>query len=271
MAPIVEERRMAPIINIAKEDAIQAFLADLQDLCSNEEVEPEVEYFRIKAQDCMNWIHDIYWVHSAKNFHDVSGPVIRGNVTMEYENRIKWLIKVYDITCEALYRKYEWVDELVGNFEVKRLQLLEEYSKKVKSNNLTLIVDKVADEMIELNKREGDIRLHGEVFSYIFCRCKYFFETGSKFYNLDKDTGRKPQAMLDLIGLHQHLFHSMGRCGIIDIFFKALLVICENNRESDIRRAGASFWISKIMDGFVLLRDVRLVVQKKKKEVRSSF
>lgn len=256
--------------NTAKELGIQSFLVDLRHLCAHGQVIPSIDVFRRTASYCMKWLHDFYWEHGVNNFHDVSAHDVRMKASIDFENQMKSLVKVYDVTCEALYRKYKLVGEVEGNLDDGSYQLLEDYSSKFKRNKLNLILANVTNEMTELTNRESKVRGYAQVYSDIMCDCKYFFETASKFNNLDDDNGRVPRAVSDFIGLHQNLFRSMAVCGIIDTFFKALIDICENDHESDVRRSGASFWTNNIVDGFTLLRDVKRVLKNRKEKNSAS-
>lgn len=265
----MQGRNMKTMYNTAKELGIESFLVDLRHLCAHGQVTPSIDVFRRTATYCMNWLHDFYWEHGLNNFHDVSAQDVRVKASIDFENQMKSLVKVYDVTCEALYRKYKLVGEVDGNLDDGSFQLLEDYSSKFKRNKLSLILDNVTNEMTELTHRESKIRGHAQVYSDILCDCKYFFETASKFNNLDDNNGKVPRAVSDFVGLHQDLFRSMALCGIIDTFFKALIDICENDHESEIRRAGACFWTNKIVDGFTLLRDFKRKVKNKKEKVNS--
>lgn len=56
------------------------------------------------------------------------------------------------------------------------------------------------------------------------------------------------------IQLHQDLFRSIVICGFIELFFKCLITICENEHENDEQRNGATFWAQEILTGFIILK-----------------
>lgn len=267
MSSIMQGRNLKTMYNTAQELGIESFLVELRHLCTHGQVTIAIDVFRRTASYCMKWLHDFYWEHGLNNFHDVSAQDVRVKASIDFENQMKSLVKVYDVTCEALYRKYKMVREVEGNLDDGSYQLLEDYSSKFKRNKLNLILGNVTNEMTDLTNRECKIRGHAQVYSDILCDCKYFFETASQFYNFNED--KVPKAVSDFVGLHQNLFRSMALCGIIDTFFKALIDICENDHESDVRRSGASFWTNKIVDGFTLLRDVKRVLKNRKDKVET--
>lgn len=253
----------------AKELGIESFLVDLRHLCAHGQVVPSIDVFRRTASYCMDWLHDFYWEHGVNGFRDVSAQDVRFKASIDFENQIKFLIKVYDVTCEALYRKYKLVSEVDGNLDDGSFQLLEEYSVNFKHNKLSVILANVTNDLTEITNRESKIRGHSQVYCDILCDCKYFFETASRFDTVDDDNGNRiPKAVTDFVGLHQNLFRSMAICGFIEMFFKALIDICENEHETEVRRQGASFWTNKIVDGFLLLRDVKSVLKNRREKVR---
>lgn len=266
MSSIMQGRNFKTMYNTAEELGIDSFLVDLRHLCSHGQVAISIDVFRRTAGYCMKWLQNFYWDHGLKNFNDVFAEDVRVKATMDFENEMKSLVKVYDVTCEAMYRKYKLVGDVDGNLDDSSFKLLEDYSSKFKRNKLSLILANVTNEMTELTQRESKIRFHAQVYSDILCDCKYFFETASQFYNFSDD--KVPKTVSDFVGLHQNLFRSLAVCGIIDTFFKALIDICENDRQSDVRRSGASFWTNKIVDGFTLLRDVKRVLKNRKDKVR---
>ncbi|KAJ6642527.1 Esterase SG1, partial [Pseudolycoriella hygida] len=270
MSSIMQGRNMKSMYNTAKELGIESFLVDLRHLCAHGQVVPSIDVFRRSATYCMKWLHDFYWEHGLNNFHDVFAQDVRVKASIDFENQLKSLIKVYDVTCEAMHRKYKIVGDVDGNLDNASYQLLEDYSSKFKRNKLSLILANITNEMTELTNGESRIRGYAQVYSDILCNCKYFFETASKFVNTNDGSGKSSKAVTDFIGLHQNLFRSMAICSIIDTFFKSLIDICENDHESDIRRSGASFWINKIVDGFTLLRDVKKLLKNKKEKDSSN-
>lgn len=266
----MQGRNLKTMYATAKELGLDSYLVELRHLCAHGQVIPTIDVFRRTAKYCMEWLHDFYWEHSLNEIRDVSAQDVREKSSIDFETQAKSLFQVYDVTCEALYRKYKLVSEVDGNLDDCSFQLLEEYSANFKHNKLTVILANVTNQLTELTLSESKIRGHSQVYCDVLCDSKYFIETASKFATIDDGNGKQiPKAVAVFVGLHQNIFRSMAVCGFIELFFKSLINMCENEHETDTRRMGAMFWTRKIVDGFLLLRDVKRVLKKRKEKVNN--
>lgn len=167
----------------AKQLGIESFLVDLRHLCAHGQVMPSLDVFRRTADYCLNWLHTFYWAREVETIQNATVDDIRLKTTIEFEEKVIKMFKVYDLATEAMYRRYRYVEDLNKdeNIETDQLIALQVYSTSIRSTKLSVILTRITNELTSLARGESRVRGSGKVFCQVIFRATYFIETAGRF------------------------------------------------------------------------------------------
>lgn len=269
VSSILHSRSLPTMYSTARELGIESFIVDLRHLCAHGQVLPSIEICRRTAVYCMNWIRKFYWDRELNVITDANASDVRLKSSLELENLISECFQLYEISTEAISKGFKIVSELLNdkNIQFENIHLLETFVEQNPHSKITLkfVASKMINTLAALSNHEECQRHKENIFCDNFIGCKLFMDHTASVYD-EKIFDKR----LKFIHVHQNLFRLFAISDFINALFNRLVIICEDDCESDERRKAASFWCNEIAHGFRLFKEFKNFY-KSKKEKKANY
>lgn len=261
MSSLLLNKQFKSLYATVKELGIEPFIVDLRHLCSHGQVMPALEVFQRTAIYCMEWLKDYYWDRQMKALEDAHIEDIRPRETENIHTKFVNLFAIYDNAAEAIHKGYKYVEDAKIVFDCDKMDRLRDYTKKIKYNELNLIATEVLKDLSLCIRNKDRMKETLHIVCSVVMK-GYIIEAPETIINSHNDSP------ISLTRIHQHFFRTMATHGCNKLLFDGLVTIFENEKESLARRKGAVFWARKLVEGFLILRDIQKL-EKKQTELNS--
>ncbi|XP_067613467.1 uncharacterized protein [Eurosta solidaginis] len=230
---------------------LPSFVVDLRHICAHGQVLPPLDVLRSTVSSCLTWLRDYYWLPQLNTMCDVEASKIRHKDKTQFEENVTKLFIIYDAALECYCKGAHNMKSGKRHVSGKRLAQLRAYYAEQKLETLKDTLELVVQDLISLVKREIAIKDMSEILIVALLNMKYFFSIG--------ESHSSGEPLEFIIAATQSFFRMLAVYGFIEDLFYSLIAVAENELLTENRRAGASFWATRIAAGFVAFRKCKQI------------
>ncbi|XP_054732382.1 uncharacterized protein LOC129240544 [Anastrepha obliqua] len=246
MSSTMQTHNMRTMYDTARMLGLPSFVVDLRHICAHGQVLPPLDVLRSSVTHCLTWLRDYYWIPQLETMCDVDASKIRRKDKTQFEESVTKLFVIYDAALECYCKGAHNMKSGKRHITGKRLAQLRVYYADHKLTSLKDTLEVVINELIWQVRREIGIKDMPEIFIEALLKMKYFFSVG--------ESHSSGEPLEFIIAATQNFFRMLAVHGFIEDLFYSLIDLAENTIVTETRRAGASFWATRIAAGFVAFR-----------------
>ncbi|KAL7733901.1 hypothetical protein ACLKA6_011609 [Drosophila palustris] len=248
MSSIMQGFNMTSMYDTAKQLGLQSFIVDLRHLCAHGQELPPAEVLRHTSEHCMEWLRNYYWLPQNETMTNLDAPKLQRKDKAAFEKELRNLMEIYDLALECQLmgaEKLKAVSKLKSSTEFNKIRV---YCSAKKIKTTTEILDKVISDLSAAIKRQNSsMKDLLDIYTASVLKMKYFLGAGLKHTENEEL----------VIQATQNLFRLFAVQGYIENIFVAFVQLAENPNADDESRQGASYWATKMLQTFGMLRKMK--------------
>ncbi|XP_017841166.1 uncharacterized protein LOC108598914 [Drosophila busckii] len=250
MSSIMQDYNMSSMYETARKLGLQSFIVDLRHLCAHGQELPPAVVLRHTAEHCTEWMRKFYWLPQREKMANLDAQNLQRKDKLKFERELSVLFELYDLALECQLEgayKLKAINKLKSSMEFNKLRV---YSSTKKAKTTMEMLNAVVNDLAAAIKRQPMEELL-DIYMSSVLNMKYFLVAGLKHTEQEEL----------LIEATQELFRLFAVQGYIENLFVAFVQLTENENVSNERRAGASYWGSKMLQTFVMLSRMKRMYQ----------
>ncbi|KAH8303022.1 hypothetical protein KR044_013316 [Drosophila immigrans] len=248
MSSIMQSFSMSSMYETARLLGLPSFVVDLRHLCAHGQELPPALVLRNTAQHCMKWLHSFYWLPQRQTMADLDAVKLQRKDKLKFQQELKALLDIFDLALECQMsgaQKLKEVRKLKSSGEFNKLRV---FCSQHQIKTTQQVLDKVVAELGVLIKRQNTaMKDLLDVYMTGLLQMNYFLGAGLK-HREDED---------QVIEATTELFRLLAIQGYIENVFVAFVHLAENPSGNEERRQGASYWATKMLQTFGMLRRMK--------------
>lgn len=248
MSSIMQSYNMTSMYETARQLGLQSFIVDLRHLCAHGQELPPAEVLRTTAEHCLEWLRTFYWLPQRETMSNLDAPKLQCRDKAKFENELKAFFEIYDLALECYLNgahKLKAISKLKSSVDFNKIRV---YCSAKKIKTTKEILDTAVKELgaaIKLHNSSMKDRL--DIYIASLLKMKYFLSAGLKHTEEEEV----------VIEATQGLFRLLAVQGYIDNLFVALVQLAENENSDEDSCRGASYWATKMLHTFGMLRRMK--------------